>query len=45
MRRTFTVLAMGLALAACGELESPDLESGMLTGRLVNATPAACGSR
>ncbi len=41
MRRAFAILASGLLLAACGELESPDLETGSLTGRLANASPAA----
>jgi hypothetical protein len=34
-------LASGLALAACGRLSTPDLGTGALTGRLLNATAAA----
>lgn len=41
MRRAIAILASGLLLAACGELESPDLETGSLTGRLANASAEA----
>jgi hypothetical protein len=41
MPRVPLALVSALALAGCGVLESPDLATGELTGRLVNATAAA----
>lgn len=41
MPRVAFALVWAVALAACGELRSPDLGTGTLAGRLANATAAA----
>ena len=41
MPRAILALAFTAALAACGALENPDLDTGTLSGRIVNATGSA----
>lgn len=41
VRHLATILALGMALAACGGLETPDLAHGEVAGRLVGAAPGA----